>query len=67
MSSEAIILVNKLINTGAVPENLRPDAQHIAIATVNNIKYLISWNYKHIVLVKKIKLYALRKIAYDTP
>ena len=48
MSLEAIMLVDKLIDAGAVPQQSRPDAQHIAIATVNNIEYLVSWNYKHI-------------------
>ena len=48
MSLEALMLVDKLIDAGAVPQQSRPDAQHIAIATVNNIEYLVSWNYKHI-------------------
>lgn len=46
---EAITLVENLIDAGAIPEYSRPDAQHIAIATVNNVEYLVSWNYKHIV------------------
>ena len=45
----AITLVENLIDAGAIPESSRPDAQHIAIATVNNVEYLVSWNYKHIV------------------
>ena len=49
MSSEAIMLVDKLIDAGAMPQHSRPDAQHIAIATVNRVEYLVSWNYKHIV------------------
>lgn len=49
ISPEANTLAQNLIDAGAVPENLRPDAQHIAIAAVNSIEYLISWNYKHIV------------------
>lgn len=49
ISPEANTLAQNLIDAGAIPQNLRPDAQHIAIATVNSIEYLISWNYKHIV------------------
>ena len=49
ISQEAIILVEKLLDTGAVPLNSAPDAQHIAIATVHGIDYLVSWNHKHIV------------------
>ncbi len=43
------MLVQKLLETGAVPRNSEPDAQHIAIATVHGIEYLVSWNHKHIV------------------
>lgn len=46
---EIDILVQKLLDSGAVPRNSRPDAQHIAIATVHSVEYLISWNHKHIV------------------
>ena len=46
---EIDILVQKLLDSGAVPRNSRPDAQHIAIATVHSVEYLVSWNHKHIV------------------
>ena len=49
MSPEAIMLAGKLIDAGTMPQHSRPDAQHIAIATVNSVEYLVSWNYKHIV------------------
>ena len=38
-----------LLDSGAVPQGFRSDAQHISIATVYNLDYLISWNFKHIV------------------
>jgi len=46
---EVDVLVQKLLDAGAVPRNSEPDAQHIAIATVHNVEYLVSWNHKHIV------------------
>ncbi len=46
---EANILTQELLDTGAVPQNSSPDAQHIAIATVHGVEYLASWNQKHIV------------------
>ena len=49
LSPEAVALVHKLIDAGAVQLPFLPDAQHIAIAVVHNIDYLVSWNYKHIV------------------
>ncbi|MYF54486.1 type II toxin-antitoxin system VapC family toxin, partial [Candidatus Poribacteria bacterium] len=49
LSQDVIVLVDKLLDTGVVPLNSVPDAQHIAVATVHNIEYLVSWNHKHIV------------------
>ena len=46
---EVDVLVQKLLDTGAVPGNSEPDAQHIAVATVYGVEYLVSWNHKHIV------------------
>ena len=46
---EADILAQKLLDAEAVPRNSLTDAQHIAIATVHSVEYLVSWNYKHIV------------------
>ena len=49
LSPEATALAYQLIDAGAVPPQSLSDAQHIAIAVVHNIEYLVSWNYKHIV------------------
>ena len=49
LSPEAVTLAQELINAGAVPKESQTDAQHIAVAVVNGIEHLISWNYKHIV------------------
>ncbi len=46
---EASMLVQKLLDAGAIPLNSVPDAQHIAIATTHGVDYLVSWNHKHIV------------------
>ena len=32
-----------------VPESYSEDAYHIAIAVINEVGYLLSWNFKHIV------------------
>ena len=47
--SETDVLTYRLLNAGAVPRNSVTDAQHIAIATVHGVEYLVSWNHKHIV------------------
>jgi hypothetical protein len=40
-----------------VSENYRSDALHIAAATVLKVDVLVSWNFKHIVNLGKIKLF----------
>ena len=49
MLPEAGMLAQRLLDAGAVPGNSEQDAQHIAIATVHGVNYLVSWNHKHIV------------------
>ena len=46
-------LTQALLDPGAIPRSSQTDAKHIAIAAVYNIKYLATWNYKHIVNVYK--------------
>lgn len=48
------------INEGIVPERKWDDALHIAIATVNEMDGLVSWNYRHLAnLNKKEKVRAV--------
>ena len=37
-----------LVEGGAVPSTEPEDALHIALAVVNGIEYLVTWNFKHI-------------------
>ena len=43
------------IKNGAIPKDELEDALHIAIATVNKIESLASWNFKHIVSINPIR------------
>ena len=52
---EVNILAQKLLDAGAVPQNSGLDAQHIAVATVQGVDYLVSWNHKHIVNEHKLE------------
>ena len=40
-----------------VGETSKDDCLHIAIATINKIDLLVSWNFKHIVNFKRIRGY----------
>jgi hypothetical protein len=32
----------------AIPQDFPEDALHVAVAVVNGIEYLLTWNYKHL-------------------
>ena len=50
-------LADLYINEGAVTRKFYEDALHIAIATIDQISVLASWNFKHIVNLDRIRLY----------
>jgi predicted nucleic acid-binding protein len=50
-------LANLYIAENAVSEKYFEDALHIAIATINKVNVLASWNFKHIVNLDRIRLY----------
>ena len=45
-------LGNEYINYGAVPKSYQEDAYHIAVAVINEMDYILSWNFRHIVRKK---------------
>jgi len=55
LSEEAEELAQKYIETGVISSSYLLDAEHIAIATVEKIDILASWNFKHIVNINKIR------------
>ena len=55
--NESEELANKYLLDKAVTEKYYEDALHIAIATIQQVHVLASWNFKHIVNLEKIKLY----------
>ena len=48
VDDSAMALATALVKQAAVPQNAVEDALHIAVACVNSIEYLLTWNYKHI-------------------
>lgn len=57
LSPEAIELADKYIEAKVVGKTSRADCQHIAIATICNADVLVSWNFKHIVNLDRIRGY----------
>jgi len=56
LDEESITLANAYLKEGVVAESSLSDARHIAIATVERVDILVSWNYKHIVNINRIRL-----------
>src|SRR5436853_4679643 len=48
LDEDGIRLAEKLVRLQAVPKKAAQDALHIAIACVNGMDYLLTWNCKHI-------------------
>jgi predicted nucleic acid-binding protein len=57
LTLEAKELANSYIAEGIVGKSSLEDCQHIAIATLNKVDILASWNFKHIVNLMRIKGY----------
>ena len=48
ITEEAIALAKELVRLGPLPEKAAVDALHIAIAVLNRVDYLLTWNCKHL-------------------
>lgn len=54
LTAESQELGDAYIAEGVIATKLRADAQHIGIATVARVDVLVSWNFKHIVNLRRI-------------
>lgn len=69
LTENALILAKALVDEKAVPEKAAGDALHIAIAAINGMDYLLTWNMKHLanaVLRNTISL-VCRAHGYEPP
>lgn len=48
ITEEAVSLAELLTTKGPIPREYGADALHIAIAAVNGVEYLLTWNCKHL-------------------
>jgi hypothetical protein len=52
-SPEAETLARAYLAQRVVPLDYEDDARHVAICTVARIDYLVSWNFRHLVNVRR--------------
>jgi hypothetical protein len=57
LTEEAIQLADTYIAEKIVGKTSLEDCRHIAVATINRVDVLASWNFKHIVNLDRIKGY----------
>jgi predicted nucleic acid-binding protein len=57
VTKEVAGLTESYATHGALPSKFRNDMLHIALATVADVDVLVSWNFKHIVRLDKIRVF----------
>lgn len=67
LSPEAEEVAAAYIADGAIGARMRADALHIALATVARVDVLVSWNFKHIVNLKRIHAFNLVNLKRGYP
>jgi predicted nucleic acid-binding protein len=48
IDERAFTIASELVSNGIVPSKAAEDALHIAVATIHNVDYLVTWNCRHI-------------------
>ena len=65
----AELLTSAILSSGAIQLRAVRDAAHIAVAAVNDVDYLLTWNCKHLAnaqIIRKISVVCNRE-GYNTP
>ena len=57
LTDEAVELATEYLSENVVGKTSYDDCLHIAIATIARLDFLVSWNFKHIVNIKRIRGY----------
>jgi len=58
------LLASHYLQEGALSRKSIEDAQHIALATCNNVSAVVSWNFRHIVNMDRIRLFNSVNLKY---
>ncbi|MDQ3016316.1 MAG: PIN domain-containing protein [Bacteroidota bacterium] len=58
------ILAAQYINEGVLSNKSVEDANHIALATISNVNAVVSWNFKHLVNMDRIRLFNSVNLKY---
>lgn len=69
LTEDAVTVAEKLVQEGALPPNAVEDALHIAVAVLNGMDYLLTWNFKHLAnATMRYKIEQVcRQMGYEPP
>ncbi len=69
ITDDAEKLAEKLISANLIPGESAEDALHIAIATINAMDFLLTWNFSHInnAFTKKKIIETVESLGYESP
>ncbi len=67
VTEEAYELAQKYLDEKVVGQTSADDCRHIATATINKVDILVSWNFKHIVNVFRIRGYNSINLRFGYP
>lgn len=65
----AELLTSAILSGGAIPPRAVRDAAHIAVAAVNDMDYILTWNCKHLAnaqIIRRISVVCNRE-GYNMP
>ena len=68
-TAEAESLATAILSGGAIPLQAVRDAAHIAVAAVNDVDYLLTWNCRHLANAQIIRRVSVvcNKEGYNMP
>jgi hypothetical protein len=55
ITDEAMDLAGRYVRDGVIPARYRDDAVHVALAVLNNLDVVVTWNMKHLANVRRIE------------
>lgn len=69
LTEESGELAEKLVGPGKIPSEYYEDALHVAVATVNGMDFLLTWNLTHIANATLRRVYekVIRSEGYEPP
>lgn len=69
LDTTATMLSNRYLDAGIFPDSVPDDALHVAVAVLTGQNVIVSWNFKHLVnLRRKAAVLALNQsLGYRTP